>query len=188
MQYGSEHGEKNTAGSTSSRSDAPELSGLDICVNSQKTNRSIASHSHADCARRRSRPCRRLEMGATITSPSLSVHGTPGPRKSVAPPRRTPVGTRLASSKLVSWPSILLISRESLWQARTAQHPRNFACSTIWLRVRTCFHARPMLDAVWGTDRFVTPRSVDVYVRRLREKIESDPENPRHLKTVRGAG
>jgi DNA-binding response OmpR family regulator len=29
---------------------------------------------------------------------------------------------------------------------------------------------------------------VDVYVRRLREKIESDPENPLHLKTVRGAG
>jgi len=45
-----------------------------------------------------------------------------------------------------------------------------------------------LLDAVWGTDRFVTPRSVDVYVRRLREKIESDPENPLHLKTVRGAG
>jgi DNA-binding response OmpR family regulator len=45
-----------------------------------------------------------------------------------------------------------------------------------------------LLDAVWGTDRFVTPRSVDVYVRRLREKIEPDPENPLHLKTVRGAG
>jgi len=34
----------------------------------------------------------------------------------------------------------------------------------------------------------VTPRSVDVYVRRLREKIEDDPENPVFLKTVRGAG
>jgi two-component system phosphate regulon response regulator PhoB len=34
----------------------------------------------------------------------------------------------------------------------------------------------------------VTPRSVDVYVRRVREKIERDPENPLHLKTVRGAG
>lgn len=45
-----------------------------------------------------------------------------------------------------------------------------------------------LLDAVWGTDRFVTPRSVDVYVRRLREKIEPDPERPAHLKTVRGAG
>jgi two-component system phosphate regulon response regulator PhoB len=41
---------------------------------------------------------------------------------------------------------------------------------------------------VWGDARFVTPRSVDVYVRRIREKIEIDPENPRYLKTVRGAG
>jgi two-component system phosphate regulon response regulator PhoB len=45
-----------------------------------------------------------------------------------------------------------------------------------------------LLDAVWRDTAFVTPRSVDVYVRRLREKIERDPENPRHLKTVRGAG
>jgi phosphate regulon transcriptional regulator PhoB len=45
-----------------------------------------------------------------------------------------------------------------------------------------------LLDAVWGTERFVTPRSVDVYIRRLREKIEPDPENPAHLKTVRGTG
>ena len=45
-----------------------------------------------------------------------------------------------------------------------------------------------LLDAVWGDARFVTPRSVDVYVRRIREKIEGDPENPRYLKTVRGAG
>jgi len=45
-----------------------------------------------------------------------------------------------------------------------------------------------LLDAVWGDARFVTPRSVDVYVRRIREKIEIDPENPRYLRTVRGAG
>ena len=45
-----------------------------------------------------------------------------------------------------------------------------------------------LLDAVWRDTSFVTPRSVDVYVRKLREKIERDPENPRYLKTVRGAG
>ena len=45
-----------------------------------------------------------------------------------------------------------------------------------------------LLDAVWGDARFVTPRSVDVYVRRIREKIESDAEEPRYLKTMRGAG
>jgi two-component system phosphate regulon response regulator PhoB len=45
-----------------------------------------------------------------------------------------------------------------------------------------------LLDAVWQESRYVTDRSVDVYVRRLRGKIEQDPENPRFLRTVRGAG
>jgi len=45
-----------------------------------------------------------------------------------------------------------------------------------------------LLDSVWRDTSYVTPRSVDVYVRRIREKIEADPENPRYLKTVRGAG
>ena len=50
------------------------------------------------------------------------------------------------------------------------------------------FSRDQLLDAVWGDARFVTPRSVDVYVRRIREKIEVDPETPRYLKTMRGAG
>lgn len=45
-----------------------------------------------------------------------------------------------------------------------------------------------LLDAVWTEGSFVTPRSVDVYVRRLREKIELDPDNPAYLKTIRGMG
>ena len=45
-----------------------------------------------------------------------------------------------------------------------------------------------LLDAVWRDTAFVTPRSVDVYVRRIREKIEEDPEDPRYLRTLRGAG
>ena len=55
-------------------------------------------------------------------------------------------------------------------------------------RPNRVFTRDQLLDAVWGTERFVTPRSVDVYVRRLREKIEADPEDPVYLKTVRGAG
>lgn len=50
------------------------------------------------------------------------------------------------------------------------------------------FSRDQLLDAVWGDARFVTPRSVDVYVRRIREKIERDPEDPRYLVTMRGAG
>ena len=43
-----------------------------------------------------------------------------------------------------------------------------------------------LLDAVWSDSSFVTPRSIDVYVRRLREKIEPEPDRPRYLKTVDG--
>ena len=45
-----------------------------------------------------------------------------------------------------------------------------------------------LLDAVWRDTHYVTPRSVDVYVRRSREKIDANPDEPRYLKTVRGAG
>jgi DNA-binding response OmpR family regulator len=45
-----------------------------------------------------------------------------------------------------------------------------------------------LLDAVWKDGCFVTPRSIDVFVRRLREKIERDPRHPRYLKTQRGIG
>lgn len=50
------------------------------------------------------------------------------------------------------------------------------------------FSRDQLLDSVWRDTSYVTPRSVDVYVRRIREKIERDPENPHYLKTVRGAG
>jgi len=55
-------------------------------------------------------------------------------------------------------------------------------------RPNKVFSRDQLLDAVWGTERFVTPRSVDVYIRRLREKIEVDSQNPTYVKTVRGAG
>lgn len=45
-----------------------------------------------------------------------------------------------------------------------------------------------LLAAVWKESVSVTLRSVDVYVRRLREKIERDPGNPQYLKTFRGMG
>src|SRR5260370_38474764 len=45
-----------------------------------------------------------------------------------------------------------------------------------------------LLESVWGELRNVTPRTVDVHVRRLREQIEEHPDNPRYLTTVRGFG
>jgi DNA-binding response OmpR family regulator len=45
-----------------------------------------------------------------------------------------------------------------------------------------------LLDAVWGDMQFVTPRSVDACIRRIREKIEPDRTTPTYLKTIRGVG
>ena len=45
-----------------------------------------------------------------------------------------------------------------------------------------------LLDAVWGDMQFVTPRSVDACIRRIREKIEPDRAKPTYLKTIRGVG
>ncbi len=50
------------------------------------------------------------------------------------------------------------------------------------------FSRDQLLDAVWGHERAVTDRTVDVYILRLRQKIENDPANPSFLRSVRGFG
>lgn len=50
------------------------------------------------------------------------------------------------------------------------------------------FTRSQLLEAVWAEGAFVTQRSIDVYIRRLREKIESEPDNPKYLIAVRGVG
>jgi DNA-binding response OmpR family regulator len=45
-----------------------------------------------------------------------------------------------------------------------------------------------LIDAVWGDTSEVVPRTVDIYVAKLRKKIEDDPANPRHLVTYHGMG
>lgn len=45
-----------------------------------------------------------------------------------------------------------------------------------------------LLDEVWGYDAFPTTRTVDTHVWQLRQRIELDPNQPRHLLTVHGIG
>ena len=53
---------------------------------------------------------------------------------------------------------------------------------------RHVFSRDLLMDRVWGYTAAVDTGTVTVHVRRLREKIETDPQEPRHLKTVWGAG
>ena len=71
---------------------------------------------------------------------------------------------------------------------RTRQPTANQARLLEWREARCRAERDQILDAVWRDTQYVTPRSVDVYVRKIREKIEREPESPRYLKTVRGAG
>jgi DNA-binding response OmpR family regulator len=50
------------------------------------------------------------------------------------------------------------------------------------------FSRRALLEAVWGDASYREPRTIDVHVRHLREKLESDPSVPDLILTVRGAG
>jgi two-component system response regulator RegX3 len=45
-----------------------------------------------------------------------------------------------------------------------------------------------LIDRVWGADYVGDTKTLDVHVKRLRSKIETDPANPVHLVTVRGLG
>jgi phosphate regulon transcriptional regulator PhoB len=55
-------------------------------------------------------------------------------------------------------------------------------------RPKKIFNREQLLDMVWGSDVYVEPRTVDVHIRRLRAKIEHDPNNPAYIKTMRGVG
>jgi DNA-binding response OmpR family regulator len=50
------------------------------------------------------------------------------------------------------------------------------------------FERGELLDAVWGTGWIGDPRTLDVHVRWLRQKLEDDPGTPRYILTVRGLG
>ena len=45
-----------------------------------------------------------------------------------------------------------------------------------------------LLTRIWGDSAYRDPRTIDVHIRHLREKIERDPKDPEYLFTVRGVG
>jgi DNA-binding response OmpR family regulator len=58
----------------------------------------------------------------------------------------------------------------------------------LMLRPGVVFSREQLLNSVWGQDRAITDRAVDVYVLRLRQKIEQDPAAPALIHSVRGFG
>jgi DNA-binding response OmpR family regulator len=50
------------------------------------------------------------------------------------------------------------------------------------------YSRRMLLEALWGGADYREPRTIDVHVRHLREKLELDPREPEYILTVRGVG
>lgn len=58
----------------------------------------------------------------------------------------------------------------------------------IYARAGHVLTREDLLAAIWGTETYVTTRTVDTHIANLRAKIEPDPPNPRHIVTVHGVG
>jgi DNA-binding response OmpR family regulator len=96
-----------------------------------------------------------------------------------------------ASNELVSGDLRLdLLARRAFVAGKEIQlAPREFDLLTTLMRNRGAVLTRDLLLArVWGDDYPGDPRTVDVHIRWLRQKVENDPSNPQRIQTVRGVG
>jgi DNA-binding response OmpR family regulator len=60
--------------------------------------------------------------------------------------------------------------------------------STLAARPGRVYSRRALLEALWGDADYRDPRTIDVHVRHLREKLEPTPSEPEYILTVRGVG
>jgi two-component system response regulator RegX3 len=67
--------------------------------------------------------------------------------------------------------------------------PKEFMLLEVLVRkVGKLMTREALITQVWGDDYYGDTRTLDVHIKRLRAKIEPDPRNPTHLRTVRGLG
>ena len=59
---------------------------------------------------------------------------------------------------------------------------------TLALHPGRVYTRQALLESVWGDSAYREPRTIDVHIRHLREKIEADPREPAYIFTVRGVG
>lgn len=106
--------------------------------------------------------------------------------------RRTNISSSEVSEKPITFPSLIidpqtrLVSIDDTEISLTAKE-----FDTLWLLTqhpRQVFSRSQILENVWGISDYIDPSTVTVHIRRLREKIEKDPSDPKHLITVWGVG
>ena len=67
--------------------------------------------------------------------------------------------------------------------------PKEYALlETMLIKQGEVIHREELLETVWGKDFIGDPKTLDVHIRWLREKIEKNPANPNYIITVKGKG
>ena len=135
-----------------------------------------------------------LEMGADdyVIKPFSPQELTSRVRAVLRRSRATPAPAASAEAAVLEYPGLRiepatrvvsvdgsersLTAKEFDLLLHLARHPRQV------------FSRDQLLDRVWGVSEYVDPSTVTVHVRRLREKIEADPSQPRFIQTVWGVG
>ena len=167
----------------------PEVTGLDVCKSIRAESivpilMLTAKDTEAD-------KVVSLEMGADdyITKPFSMQELLSRIRAHL---RRTRMGVPLAPQAAISGGPIEMDSDKHEVRIRgrvTTLPPKEFALLELFLLRQGRLLTRELLiSEVWGPDYFGDTRTLDVHIKRLRAKIEKDPHDPRHLKTIRGLG
>lgn len=135
-----------------------------------------------------------LEMGADdyVVKPFSPQELTSRVRAVLRRTRSNPVGPDVSDATALDYPGIRIepgtrvVAVDGVKRSLTA---KEFDLLLMLARhPRQVFSRAQLLDLVWGVSEYVDPSTVTVHVRRLREKIEDDPSQPRYIQTVWGVG
>ncbi len=168
----------------------PEMSGLDVCraIRAESSVPIImvtAKDSEAD-------KVAGLELGADdyVTKP-FSVRELISRVRANLRRARPPSPVPVSEEQLESGPVRMDVSRHevAVRGQPVALPPKEFELLEAFLRRPGRLLTRDFLiEEVWGADYYGDTKTLDVHVKRLRQKIEVDPHHPQHLLTVRGLG
>jgi DNA-binding response OmpR family regulator len=106
--------------------------------------------------------------------------------------RRTAEKPEDGSNEIIKVPG-LVINREAMTVELDGEETEltSKEFDMLWLlanRPNKVFTREQLLDQVWGTEYYGDTGVVTTLIKRLREKIEPDTENPKYIKTIRGVG